>query len=215
MERDSNTVVAAFTEEHVERLTGVTKRQLRYWAKEPDRFYIPSIKFEGDGFADLRLYSFRDLVCLKVLNALRNGSKIQLKELREVKERLAHLGDDMWAKTTLYILGKKVVFDNPETGEKEEATSGQGVLQIPLKVVTGDMQVAVKAMRMRDKLSYGQINQRRGVAQNQLVISGTRIPIRAIKEFSTAGYSVRQILKEYPTLAESDIVAAIEYKEVA
>ena len=65
--------------------------------------------------------------------------------LRAVKERLSHLGDDLWAKTTLYILGKEGCFDNPETGEKEEALSGQGVLQFPLRVVTGNMEEAVRA----------------------------------------------------------------------
>lgn len=208
-----NRLIAAFTEEQVHRLTGISQRQLRYWAD--NLFFVPSLSIEDEDLPALKLYSFRDLVCLRVINALRNEAKIPFQELRSTKDRLAHLGDDMWAKTTLYILGKKVVFDNPDTGEREEATSGQGVLQIPLRVITGDMEEAVRVMRRRDEASIGQINRRRGVEQNQPVIAGTRIPVKSVQAFHKAGYSVSDIMKQYPTLGEEDIVAAINYKDVA
>jgi uncharacterized protein (DUF433 family) len=209
----SNPIIAAFTEEQVNRLTGISLRQLRYWAG--DGFYVPSIKINDADLPNMRLYSFRDLVCLKVINALRNDAQIPLGELRATKDRLAHLGDDMWAKTTLYILGKKVVFDNPDTGEREETSSGQGVLQIPLKVVTGQMEDDVRAMRARNAKSVGQIERKKGVAQNQPVISGTRIPVRSVKAFADAGYSVSEIKEQYPSLTEEDIRAAIDFKDVA
>ena len=46
---------------------------------------------------------------------------------------------------------------------------------------------------------------------NAVVIAGTRIPVNTIKRFSDHGYSVEQIIKEYPTLTEVDIKAAIAY----
>jgi uncharacterized protein (DUF433 family) len=132
-----------------------------------------------------------------------------------VKDRLSHLGDDLWAKTTLYILNKRVVFDNPETGEKEEALSGQGVLQIPLIVVTGNMEESVRAMKQRNQEVVGKIDKKRGVSHNQPMIAGTRIPVRTIQAFAEAGYSVTKIKEQYPTLHEEDIRAAINFKEVA
>jgi hypothetical protein len=123
---DSNVLIAAFTEDQVVRLTGVSRRQLRYWAT--DKFFVPSIKMEEESLAEMRLYSFRDLLCLKIISSLRNESKVKFPELRKTKNRLSHLGDDMWAKTTLYVHCKRVVFDNPETGQREEASTGQGVL---------------------------------------------------------------------------------------
>jgi uncharacterized protein (DUF433 family) len=208
----STAAIAAFTEEQVHRLTGVSQRQLRYWAQ--DNFFVPSLAAEDESdLPPLRMYSFRDLVCLKVINALRN--KVPLGELRSVKERLSHLGDHMWTKTTLYILGKRVVFDNPETGEKEEVSSGQGVLQIPLQVVTGHMEDAVRAMRQRDESLSGKINKKRGVAHNQPVIAGTRIPVKSIQAFWEAEHSIAFIKEQYPTLTEDDILAAINYKAVA
>ena len=209
----SNTIIAAFTEEQVSRLTGVSQRQLRYWAG--DDFFIPSIKVDDVGLASVRLYSFRDLVCLKVISWIRNVSRVPLSELRITKKRLSHLGADMWAKTTLYVLGKRVVFDNPETGEREEVGSGQGVFRIPLQVVTGEMENSVRRMRQRDSEAVGKIVQKRGVAQNQPVIAGTKIPVRSIQAFAKAGYSVVDINKQYPSITALDIEAAIKYKEVA
>jgi uncharacterized protein (DUF433 family) len=132
-----------------------------------------------------------------------------------VKDKLAHLGDDMWSKTTLYVHNKRVVIDNPETSTREEVVSGQGVLQIPLKVIAGDMQERVRELKQREQSEIGKLVRKRGIAQNQTVIAGTRIPVRSIKAFAEAGYSVSDIRKEYPTLTEDDIRAAINYDAVA
>lgn len=205
--------IAAFTEDQAAALTGVSKRQLRHWASTD--FFKPSLSLDDDGLAGLRLYSFRDLVCLKVINALRNEAKIPFSELRETKLRLAHLGDGLWAKTVLYVLGKRVVFDNPDTGEKEEAVSGQGVLQIPLRVVSGKMEDAVSALRCRKPSAIGKIERKRSVAQNQPVIAGTRITVRSIQAFAKAGYSAKEINEQYPDITLSDIEAAIHYEDAA
>jgi len=210
---DSNVVISAFTEDQVVRLTAVSRRQLRYWAT--DGFFVPTIKMEDEEFAQLRLYSFRDLLCLKVISTIRNKRKVSFPELRKAKARLADFGDDMWAKTTLYVHRKKIVFDNPVTGQKEEASTGQGVLEIPLQVVSGDMEEAVRAMRRRSDKSIGKIEQKRGIAQNQPVIAGTKIPVRIIQAFHKAGYSIQAIQKQYPSLNREDIAAAISFKEVA
>lgn len=203
-------VITGFTEPQAERLTGVSQRQLRYWAG--DGFFVPNIKSSDPALPHLRLYSFRDLVCLKVLNQLRNNARVTLRELRDTKQRLRDLGEHLWAGTTLYVLGKRVVFDNPETGELEEAATGQGVLQIPLKIVAGNMEKAVKAMRGRKPESIGKVEKKRNVAQNQAVVAGTRIPVRSIRAFAEAGYSHDDIRKQYPSLTVSDIKAALAYE---
>ena len=210
---DSSSVIVAFTEAQAKRLTGISLRQLRYWATH--KFFEPSLKVVDPDLPAMRLYSFRDLACLKVINSLRNKAKIPLQELRRVKERLSHLGDDLWAKTTLYVLGKRVVFKNPNTGEVEEVATGQGVLEIPLRVITGEIETALRAMRERKSEAVGKIERKRGVAQNQPVIAGTRIPVRSIKAFADANYSVEEILKQYPTLTRDDVNAALAYKDVA
>ena len=127
----TRTVVAGFPDEQAARLATVSLRQLRYWAK--DGFMPPSLDLSDRGFPGSRLYSFRDLVCLRVLGQLKNVHRVSLQHLRRTKASLAHLGDDLWAKTTLYVLGRRVVVYNPEAG-LTEVVSGQGVMTIPLTV---------------------------------------------------------------------------------
>lgn len=201
-----------FTEEQASRLTGVSRRQLAEWSRSG--FFKPEL-FADRGRNFSRLYSFRDLVCLKVLAQLRNERKIPMTHLKEVKSFLSHLGDRVWTEATLYVLGKKVVFEDPATGDLEEVGSKQKVLQIPLRLVANDMQDEVKKLNRRDDTVIGRLERKRGVAQNQLVIAGTRIPVRSIKAFAEAGYTPAQILAEYPTLTDADVRAAIDAKDEA
>jgi uncharacterized protein (DUF433 family) len=203
-------VVAAFTEEQTAKLTGISVRQLRYWDRID--FFAPSLTSENRSDPYSRLYSFRDLVSLRVLHALRNESKVSLAHLRGVKEGLLHLGDDIWSVTTLYVLNRKVVFDNPATKQKEEVVSHQGVLGIPLKIVTGEMQDAVNRLKHRGDDIVGRVERHRNIAHNQAVIAGTRIPVSHIKAFAAEGYSSEDILKEYPTLTLEDVSAALKYE---
>jgi len=210
---DERKPIAMFSEEITSRLTGVSVRQLRYW--DSDGFFSPSFGYEDRSKPYSRLYSFRDLVALKVLNGLRNEVKVPLGHLREVKERLLSLGEKLWGETTLYVHNKRVVFVNPETDTLEEVVSGQGVLQIPLLVASANMREAIRLLNRRKPETIGKFEKRRDVADNQLVIAGTRIPVQNIKAFAAQGYSVDQIKLEYPTLTEEDIQAAINYDAAA
>jgi uncharacterized protein (DUF433 family) len=209
---DPGNVISAFSEEDVERLTGITVRQLRYW--DGTGFFVPSLASDNRRVAYSRVYTFRDVVCLKIINAIRNESRVPLQHLRDVKQRLLHLGDDLWTKTTLYILNKRVVFYNPETDQKEDI-SGQLVLEIPLKVVSGDMEKAVRSHRERPAETVGKIVTRRGIAASKPVVAGTRITVKSIKAFSDAGYSIDQIREQYPVLTAEDIRAALSYRQRA
>jgi uncharacterized protein (DUF433 family) len=152
---------------------------------------------------------------LRILNELRNEARVSLPHLREVKEKLAHLGDDVWAKTTLYVLNRRVIFDNPETSKREEIVSGQAILQIPLKVVQGNMKRAVEHLWEREEKTIGNVQRKRGTANNKPVVAGTRIPVKAIKAFKDAGYTVRQIREQYPVLTDKDIRAALAHGKAA
>ena len=197
------TIIAAFSEEQVQRLTGVTQGQLRYWSRKPYLF-TPSL---GE-----RIYSFRDIAALRVLNVLRNQYGISLQHLRRVSERLAHLADSRWTGVRLYVLGKKVVFHEPDTALPQEIVSQQYVLPtIPLEVVVADTRRDIAAMNSRSDEKVGKIVQSRGVIHNAAVIAGTRIKVASIKRFHEAGYTVAQILKEYPDLKAEDVLAAIGY----
>jgi DNA-binding transcriptional MerR regulator len=189
-------VVRAFSLDQTERLTGVSRAQLLYWDRT--HFFSPSLTDDDRRAPNSRIYSFRDIACLKVLNTIRNEIRVSLPHLREVKEKLAHLGDDLWAKTTLYVLNRKIEFDH--CAHKEEVVTGQAVLQIPLRVVTADIEKAVQSLWRRDPATIGKVARRRGVASSQPVIAGARIPIRAIKAFKRLAIPSTRFASNTPRL---------------
>lgn len=210
---EENNVVMAFTVDQAAQLSKLSRAQLASWDKSG--FFQPSYFDENRRLSYSRVYTFRDIACLRVLHVLRNESRVSLNELRNVKESLSHLGEDLWAKTTLYVLNRKVVFDNPDTKNKEEIVSGQGIVNIPLKVVTGQLKKEVEQLKERDKTSIGLIDSEHGISRSRPTISGTRISVDTIKSFSDAGYSPREIQEEYPSLTIRDIEAALNFEKVA
>lgn len=204
-------VISAFTEEQAERLTGITKRQLGYWDKTG--FFKPSFAADDRRVPFSRIYSFKDIVALRVLNALHNQFAVSLPHLRQVSDQLSHLDDDRWTKTTLYVLNKKVVFSDPETGTPREVLSGQFVVGVVLAEVVSDTKSAIERLNTRDQQQVGSVTRNRRVARNAPVIAGTRIATATIKRFHDAGYSVAQIIDEYPDLTEQDVRAALAHEE--
>ncbi|MES3001887.1 MAG: DUF433 domain-containing protein [Pseudomonadota bacterium] len=201
-------VVAAFSEDHAARLTGVSVGQLRYWDR--DDFFSPS--FVGDPTIG-RVYSFRDIVSLKVLNVLRNQHGVSLQHLRRVGERLADLAEDKWTATKLWVSNKKVVWVEPSTEKLQEVVSGQYVVRtVELATVAQDMKRDIESLNVRSATQLGQVEKSRFVNHNDPVIAGTRVRVRAVKRFAQAGYTVRQILQEFPDLRQEDVHAAMEYE---
>jgi uncharacterized protein (DUF433 family)/DNA-binding transcriptional MerR regulator len=209
----NDNVLGAFSEEHAAILSGVSVGQLRKWNKIG--LLRPAYGAEDTGLPYGRIYSFRDLVSLRILGQLRNQHKVPERHLIEVQAELANLSDEPWASRTLEVLNRRVVIVDSASKKKRMAISGQGVFDIPLRVVIGNLRGAVSKLNERGADRIGKVIHNKFIAQNQPVIAGTRIPVEAIKSFADAGYSVERILKEYPTLEAADVEAAIAYRGAA
>jgi DNA-binding transcriptional MerR regulator len=207
---DLRNVVAAFSEEQVERLTGLTKAQLRYW--DGTGFFKPKYADDDRGQPFSRLYSFKDVVALRTLGVLRNEHEVPLQHLRKVADKLSHLADDKWTKQTLYVLNKKVIFHEPGTDLPREVVSGQYVMGLMLKTIISDTKKAVDKIQRRDPKKVGLVERSRFVSRNAWVVGGTRIPTAAIRRFKEAGYTTEQIIAEYPGLTARDIRAALRHE---
>lgn len=210
---DSIVVVAAFSDDHAERLTGILKSTLAYWDRSG--FFCPEFANENRRVAYSRIYSFRDIASLRVLSALRYQFNVPLQHLRKVREDLAHLSDAKWTATELFVLNRKVVFVEQGTEQYREIVSKQYVIGIPLHAVVSGTEEAIKRLQIRDEDKIGKIERARYVSHNAWVVAGTRISVKTIKRFTEDGYSVKQIMNEYPTLTEADIKAAIEHRDDA
>jgi uncharacterized protein (DUF433 family) len=199
----------AFNEEQVLKLTGLSEWKLHHWMDS--RVLTPDFArtFEGGP----RLYSFQDLVGLRVLAQLREEHSLQA--LRRIGAFLAKVDEKPWSRLRLYVMkGGGVAFKDPETGRLISASGPQGQvieeLLVDLSEVSHALKKAVERGRKRPK--NPKIVQRRGLIGNKPVIEGTRIPVEVIKKLHEANFSIQQILAEYPRLSEADVQAALGYE---
>lgn len=199
------TVIAAYSEDQAARLTGISVGQLRYWDRTD--FFRPEFAYEERRAAFSRIYSYLDLVSLRVIARLRDETSLQ--QLRQVKEKLAEIGPDLWRGTELWVQNKKVAYVHPETGEPEEVVSGQRLLKLALREITDDLDEKLRTITARDEGTVGAIDQDRRVMRNRPVVAGTRIPVEAIRSFHEAGYGIEDIIAEYPSLTPRDVEAAL------
>ena len=84
-------VIDEFSTRAVTRITGVTARQLDYWANTD--FIVPSVQV-GAGRGKVRLYSFVDLVQVKVAKRLSDAG-ISLQKMRRAVATLRSLAPDI------------------------------------------------------------------------------------------------------------------------
>lgn len=208
------TVVAAFSEDQTERLSGVRKGQLRYWDKTG--FFTPGYG-NGEIVAGFgRVYSFSDVVSLRVLGILRNQYGISVQHLRQTKEHLLQPNRNGWAGVALYVHNKRVIWLEPNTHLPQEVASRQYLVEtIKLAEVIAQTKGDIKTFGARNSEQFGRVEIRKNVSQSAAVIAGTRIPVRAIKNFYEAGFTAEQIILEYPDLTVGDVKAALAYKKAA
>lgn len=201
---DASKIVTAFTAQQVIRLTGLTTAQLAYWDKSG--FFAPQYGLGDRRSPYSRIYSFKDVVGLRTLRDLRGKHGVPLPHLRSVASKLASYSSSPWADIKLWVWNRKVLFNEPETEQDREVVTSQYVL-FPLSDVEREVESLVAAMHERSESDIGKTERHRYIARNALVIAGTRIRVETIRSYIEAGYSVDQILKEYPSLQKRDVEA--------
>lgn len=107
-------------------IVGITYRQLDYWARTD--LLRPSIQ-DAKGSGSQRVYSYRDLVALKVIKKLISAG-LSLQAVRKAIDYLrGHLGDDLGV-ANLVIDGNNVLLANDGNELVDVIRGGQGVLNI-------------------------------------------------------------------------------------
>jgi uncharacterized protein (DUF433 family) len=203
-------VLQAFTEDHVIRLTSLSRSQLRAWDRMG--FFRPDYAYEDRHQPYSRIYSFKDVVGLRTIAVLRQQYHVSLQQLRKVATELTARGYGHWAEIKLYVVKGQVHFRRPGSQDVEGVWDGQ-LAMVPVIEVIHDVEERVRDLRVRKTDQLGQIEQHKFVVRNSPVIAGTRIPTATIRRFREAGYSVEDILRQYPTLTREDVDAAIAHEE--
>jgi DNA-binding transcriptional MerR regulator len=121
-------------------IVGITYRQLDYWARTG--LLRPSV-VDAHGSGTQRLYSYRDLVELKVVKQLLDGG-VSLQRARKAVECLrSSLGVDV-AAASLVLAGTSSVLAHSDGEVVDLLRGGQGVLNIvPLAGVVGELHAAI------------------------------------------------------------------------
>jgi uncharacterized protein (DUF433 family) len=207
-------MVEAFGQELVTRITGLSKRQLEYW-DETD-VIKPSIA-EHTGFGRPRLYSFRDLIKLKVAAAMRDAGKLP-SNMRETMQALEAKGIDDPFVTITFVLttdGNRVAYIDPVTRELLDAHHGNQVDQtvesfgLPLRDLRTGLEETIQQILER---RHGRIARVRTVQGQQPVVEGTRVPTSKIAAVTAAGWSRGRVLTAFPHLTADDVDAALKHE---
>jgi DNA-binding transcriptional MerR regulator len=120
------------------RIVGITYRQLDYWART--ELVIPSIK-DATGSGSQRLYSFEDLVTLRVIkNLLDTG--VSLQRVRTAVEHLRTMRRPVSA-VTLVSDGRGVYEAHSPEAVVDLLRQGQGVFAIAVDRVWEDVENAL------------------------------------------------------------------------
>lgn len=202
-------VVHVFTEEHVARLTGLSRGQLRAWGRSG--FFSPHYAHENRRIAYSRVYSFRDVVGLRTIAVLMKEHGVSLRELRRVAQELVRRGYDDWVGLKLWVVKRQVHFQRPGSSDVEGVWDGQFAM-LPIVDIITDVEERVQQLWRRPDSQHGQIDKHKYVVRNAPIVAGTRIPTAAIRRFHEAGFTVEQILREYPSLTAEDVRAALAYE---
>jgi DNA-binding transcriptional MerR regulator len=195
-------VFTAFSVEHAARVTGLSKARLSRWDKLG--FFSPENADDDDrGNAFSRVYSFTDLVGLRVLAVLTDDHGISIKELKATACELEKRSKRPWAEISLAVVKKKVVFDLDKIPRDRH---GQYIGKfVPLNTIASEVAKRAEDLRNRKKELLGTTERHRFIAHNAVVLAGTRIPVASVESFIDAGYSDKDILAEYPTLTKIDM----------
>ncbi|MBB3115171.1 MerR family transcriptional regulator [Corynebacterium bovis] len=107
-------------------VAGITYRQLDYWART--KLVQPSIR-NASGSGSQRLYSFRDILVLKIVKGLLDTG-ISLQNIRRAVDKLGNLGVDDLAGITLVSDGTTVYECRSSEEVIDLLNGGQGVFGI-------------------------------------------------------------------------------------
>jgi len=230
--------IEAFSQDLVRRITGLSRRQLEYW----DELGLISPSVAAHDVSGLpRLYSFKDLLMLKVASEMRQ-QRVRPGEMKSAIEELKRRGiaDPL---LTLRIVAE------PEEGEGKTLTGAPLQTTGPIRRHTRRLRhgraywidprsgaamswrsvsqqaevfdATLKDLRsgllttIRELMSRpeGEVETVRGVQGSKPVIAGTRVPTRKVTDLLADGWSPDEVVTALPHLTLRDVEAAAQYEQ--
>lgn len=194
----------------VSRVTGLTRSQLVRWDRSG--FLSPTFADPNRRRPGSRIYSKDDVVALGIVARLRQAG-VPLSEIKPVLPRLAPDDSGAWTAPAIHVVGGRMFFSRHDAvqalGPSDRATTMQ---TIDLASVLAEIEGAIGRLSERLPEEIGQVVRRRGVMQGVPIIAGTPIPTETIVWFHDHGYSLAEILENFPRLTPKDVEAAVAFE---
>lgn len=208
-ERSPVNTSGAFTMEQAARLAGLSRRQLAYWDRT--NVFSPSLA-RGDAHQPYgRIYSFQDVVALRTLASLRE--RFSLEKLRNLGVWLKDQYEHPWSSIRFYVAGDEIVYEDPNSRTLVSTRPvQQGAFWIELEPIAREASESLRRnLHRREPADIGVISRHRYTLRNEWAVAGTRIPVSVIQELHDSGYSVADIVREFPVLTPEDVKAALAF----
>jgi DNA-binding transcriptional MerR regulator len=144
-----NDELSGYRGPQVAKIVGISYRQLDHWTTTG--LVTPSVQ-ESDGSGTQRLYSFDDIVQLRVIRRLRNAGA-SLQKIAKVIEALRDRGLALGADVTLMTDGSSVFVCDSQDQVMDLLMSGQGVFGIaidPIRQQTEADVITLEPLRPAD-----------------------------------------------------------------
>lgn len=127
------------------KIVGITYRQLDYWTRTA--LVTPSIQ-DAQGSGTQRLYSFNDLLQLKLIKGLTDAGA-SLQKIRQAIDYVRDQLEDDWTKLTIVTDGAGVYTYTSDAAVVDLLRSGQGVLGAVVAVdkVREELQGTLRELR--------------------------------------------------------------------
>lgn len=122
-----------------QRAAGITYRQLDYWART--ELVVPSVRHAA-GSGSHRLYSFRDILVLKVVKRLLDAG-VSLQQIRIAVDALRQRGVEDLSSITLMSDGATVYECTSQNEVYDLISGGQGVFGIGVGVVCRELEASL------------------------------------------------------------------------
>lgn len=204
-------MIEAFSQELVSRVTKLSRRQLEYW--DQTSVVKPSIATHAERGLP-RLYSFGDLIKLKVAAEMRHR-KLRPSDIKKLVQQLEERGFDE-PLLTLQFVGDpeagRAFWVDPRTRRPMSARDVDQtaeVFELNLRDLRSDLEGTIWQLTRRP---VGQVAKVRSVQGSQPVIAGTRVPTAKVFALRQAGWNDDRILYAFPHLHKADVEAALRYE---
>jgi DNA-binding transcriptional MerR regulator len=131
------------------KIVGITYRQLDYWART--RLVVPSVR-NAEGSGSQRLYSFTDIVHLKIIKNLLDAG-VSLQQTRRAVDFLRHELKQPLEEVTILSDGHSIYACRSKDEVIDLLARGQGVFGIAVGKVYEELQGSVADLNLRREAS--------------------------------------------------------------